>query len=55
MGPLLLWLREEGDIDLKDILAAVRNLDRFLVTRCRSPRLMPTPQPSDVAAQYCNA
>ena len=55
VGPLRLWLREEGDIDLKDILAAVRNLDRFLVTRCRSPRSMPMPQPSDVEAQYCNA
>ena len=28
--------------------------DRFLVTRCRSPRLMPMPQPSNVTAQYCN-
>ena len=55
VGPLRLWLHEEGDIYLKVVLAAVRNLVRFLVTRCRSPRLMPMPQPSDVEAQYCNA
>ena len=30
------------------ILAAVRSLVRFIVTRCRSPRLMPMLQPSEV-------